>query len=636
MYFDRNWKTYYHDHLSDAATALDSVLQDGKRIFIGSGCGEPQHLSRTLLELMPDYHDLELIQNHSLGVMPEDWVPLQRCCRMRTFFVGPKLRKAVNLGLADYVPIYFSAIPELFREDGSLLPDICLIQLSPPDEHGFCSLGISVDISKAAIETGKSIIAQINPHMPRTLGDSFIHVTQVHHFIEHPEPLLEIASPERSAVAERITRYASHLIEDGSTIQVGIGRIANAVLRQLDDKKDLGVHAESITDAHLHLIRKGVITGYRKNFHQGKIIISFCLGSRELYDFVHNNPEVEFYPIDYINNSRVISQNDQMVAINSALEVDLTGQVCADSSGHKVYSGIGGYVDFMLGASRSQRGKSIILVPSTSPDGKKSRIVSHLTAGAGVVSPRSNVQYVVTEFGIAYLYGKTIRERALALIHVAHPKFREHLLAEAKQLRYVYKDQLLPPIYEPLYPGQWETYQIFPGDKQIFFRPIKPTDERALQEFFYSLPDQDIYYRFLSAMKVFPHRNTQSLCNVDYEHEMVIVGVTGEIGNETIIGLTRYVLDQSSNTAEVDFAVRADWQRMGIGSFLLHYLCEIAKTKGVSGFSAYVLGSNRKMLSVFHKAGYVVHHHFQDGVYEITFRFDEPAQTCLTDECAAD
>ncbi len=312
--------------------------------------------------------------------------------------------------------------------------DVALVQVSPPDEHGFCSLGIGVDLNKTAVDTARVVVAQVNPHMPRTLGDSFVHVSQIQHFVEYDEPLLSVTYRERSAIVERLAHYVAQLVEDGSTIQAGIGRITNAVLIHLDDKKDLGIHAEMITDAHLYLVRKGVITGNQKTLHRGKIITSFCVGSPELYDYVHNNPEVEFYPTEYVNDSRVISQNDQMVAINSALEIDLTGQVCADSIGHKVYSGIGGYVDFMLGASRSQRGKSIIVLPSTSPDGRKSRIVSHLSNAAGVVGTRGNVQYVVTEFGIANLHGKTIRERALALINIAHPKFRERLLDEAKQL----------------------------------------------------------------------------------------------------------------------------------------------------------------------------------------------------------
>jgi acyl-CoA hydrolase/GNAT superfamily N-acetyltransferase len=634
MYLGKDWQPLYRRRLASAEGILDELLADGRRIWIGPAMGEPRHLTRTLTGCLTRYRDLELIQCLSMGELPEDWSDLYQHCRLRTFFVGPRSRRAVNSGLADYIPIYFSQVPKLLRQEGPLGIDICLVQVSPPDEHGFCSLGISVEMTKAAAEQARIVVAQVNPTMPRTLGDSFLHVSQIDHFVEYEEPLIEFTYDERSAMAERMARYVSSLVEDGSTIQVGLGRITNAVLRNLEDKKDLGVHSEMITDAHLHLMRKGVITGNRKNLHRGKIITSFCLGSRELYDFVHNNPEVELYPTEYVNNSSIISRNHQMVAINSALEIDLTGQVCADSIGHRLYSGIGGYVDFMLGAAYSQAGKSIIVMPSTSPDGQKSRIVSHLTGGAGVVSSRSVVQFVVTEFGIANLHGKTIRERALALINVAHPRFRERLLVEAKKLRYVYQDQILPPIFEPLYPGQWETYQIFPspeGDQRVFFRPIKPTDERALQEFFYSLPDQDIYYRFLSSMRVFPHRNIQAMCNIDYEHEMAIVGTVGEIGSERIIALGRYIVDQKSNMAEVDFAVRTEWQRRGIGTFLLHYLCEIAKSKGVSGFTAYVLASNRKMLAVFHKVGYVVRTVLEDGVYEISFRFDEPADVCFTE-----
>ncbi|MHC1742369.1 MAG: GNAT family N-acetyltransferase [Syntrophobacteraceae bacterium] len=634
MFFDTNWKALYRDRLSSADAVLRSVIENGNRIYIGSGCSEPQHLVRALVGILDDYQDLELVQHLSLGALPQEWGVYASRCRLKTFFVGPKTRRAVNQGLADYIPIPSSSIPRLFREEKTWALDVCLIQVSPPDEHGFCSLGIGVDLNKAAATSARLVVAQVNSQMPRVLGDTFLHVAQIRHFVEQDEPLLEIIHRERSAVAERIAKYVAQLVDDGSTLQVGFGRVANSVLRYLDEKKDLGIHSEVITDAHLYLIRKGVITGRNKKIHPGKIVVSSVMGSRELYDFVHNNPEVELYPIEYVNDRRLISQNEQMVAVNSALEIDLSGQICADSIGHKVFSGIGGYVDFVHGASSAARGKSIVVLPSTSSDGRKSRIVSHLTQGAGVVSSRSVVRYVVTEFGIAYLHGKTIRERALALINIAHPKYRERLLAEAKQLRYVYQDQILPPIFEPLYPGQWEVRQVLGNDQEVLFRPIKPTDERAVQEFFYTLPDQDIYYRFLSAMKVFPHRNTQAMCNIDYEHEMAIVGVTGDVGNETIIALSRYILDLKTNMAEVDFAVRAEWQRFGIGTFLVHYLCEIAKSKGITGFTAYVLGANRRMLSMFHRVGYVVHTHFSDGIYEIEFRFDEPAQTCLTEDCS--
>ncbi|MGV8073310.1 MAG: GNAT family N-acetyltransferase [Syntrophobacteraceae bacterium] len=630
MFFGEGWKAEYKARLSSAGAALQSVIADGNRIFVGSGGGEPRYLTRALVGYLPVYYNIEIVQWQSMGALPEDWAELQGNCRLKTFFVGPNTRKAVNLGYADYIPIHSSAIPPLLRKGASWQPDVCLIQVSPPDEHGFCSLGIAVDINMAAAKSAKTVIAQVNPQMPRTLGDTFLHVTEIHHFVEYEEPLAELNFKQRSSVVERIARYVSQIVDDGSTLQVGFGRVANSVLWYLDDKKDIGIHTEIFTNAHLYLIKKGVITGRKKNLHHGKIIASCCLGSRELYDFVHNNPEVEFHPTDYVNDRAVIGRNDRMVAINSAFEIDLTGQVCADSIGHKVYSGIGGYLDFMHGAYLSDKGKAIIVLPSTSPDGK-SRIVSHLTHGAGVLMVRSVISYVVTEFGIAYLHGKTMRERALALINIAHPKFRKQLLNEAKRLRYVYQDQILPPVFEPLYPGQWETERIFPGDRKVVFRPVKPTDERAVQEFFYSMPDEDIYYRFLSAMRAFPHRNTQSMCNIDYEHEMAIVGVTGEVGNETVVALSRYMLDQKSNMAEVDFAVRADWQKLGLCSFLLDYLCKIAQDKGISGFTAYVLPENRSMLAIFQKVGYIVYTRIVNGICYIEFRFDEPAEVCKID-----
>lgn len=611
---------------------LRDILRDGLRIYIGSSCGEPQHLVRCLLELLPEYHDIEIVQTLSLGALPKDWKPLEGKARLKTVYVGPKSRDAVNEGLADYIPIYFSSMPRLFKEDPLWKFDIALVQVSPPDEHGFCSMGISVGMDKCAAESASIVFAQVNRQMPRTLGDSFLHTSRFHYFVEHDEPLPELVFRERSAVAERIARYISPLIEDGSTIQTGVGRIPNWVLIYLEGKKDLGIHTEVLTDAHMHLIKSGAVTGLKKTVNQGKIVASNCMGSRTLYDFVDNNPEVELYPIEYVHNRKLIRQHHRMVAINSALEIDLSGQICAESMGHKVYSGIGGYVDFMHAASSSKEGKTIIVLPSSTSDGRKSRIVSHLTDGAGVVSPRSTVGYVATEFGVAYLHGKTIRERALALINIAHPRFREQLMNEAKKIHYVYEDQIAPPIYEPLYPGQWETHQVFPPNVSLFIRPVKPTDERSLQEFFYSLPFEDIYFRFLSAMKAFPHRNVQAMCNIDYEHVMSVIAVTGGIGSEKIAGIARYILDQKNNMAEIDVAVGSDWQHKGIGSFLVHYIAEIAKNKGITGLVAYVLAANRPMLAVFHCLGYAVHSKLEEGIYEVSLRFDQPALACRTED----
>lgn len=622
--YKKDWQHAYQTKLTTADDALAHCLKSGSRIFIGSGCSTPQHLVHGLASRLGQYVDVEVIYSIAFGPSPFIQENLRHACRVKTFFVTDTLREAVFEGHADYIPVYLAQAPNLFRS-GVLDLDLTIIQVSPPDEHGFCSLGVSVEVVKAAAECGRYVVAQVNPRMPRVLGDSFIHVTELDAVVEQDEPLIEAPIPERRAIAERMARYVAKLVEDGATIQVGIGRILTAILSHLTDKRELGVHSEMITDAYLPLVERGVITGRKKSIHQDKIIASFCLGSRKLFDFVHNNPQVELYPSDYVNHPEVISRNHLMTSINSALQVDFSGQVCADSLGHKVYSGIGGYVDFSVGASRSPGGKSIIVLPSTSSDGKKSRIVSHLSLGAGVVGTRASAQYVVTEFGIANLHGKTIRERALSLINIAHPRFRGQLLTEAKRIRYVYEDQIISPSSGHFYPEEWETYQTFDSDLKVLFRPIKPTDERALQEFFYSLPDEDIYYRFLSSMKVFPHRDTQSMVNIDYENEMTIVGVLGDIGSEKITGVGRYILDQESNFAEVDFAVRSELQRKGIGTFLVRYLTEIARSKGVTGFMAYVLAANKKMLKVFRKTGYVIHRSLEDGIYEIKFRFDEPA-----------
>jgi acyl-CoA hydrolase/GNAT superfamily N-acetyltransferase len=625
-----NWRNLYDSKATTAHNAFARTLKNGSRIYIGTACGTPQHLVQVLAFCIRNYSDMEIIYSIALGESPFIQDELRPHCRVKTFFVTGTLRRAVNEGLADYIPVYSAAAPNLFRR-GALPVDVALVQVSPPDDHGFCSLGVAVDVVKAAAESARFVIAQVNPQMPRVLGDSFLHVSEVDAIVEHEQPLIEQPTPWRHALAERMAKYVAKLVEDGATIQVGIGRILSAVLAHLTDKRDLGVHSELLTDAYIPLIERGVITGRQKTLHKDKIVASVCLGTRKLFDFVHNNPQVEFYPTEYVNHPEIVSQNRLMTAINSALQIDLSGQACADSIGHRVYSGIGGYIDFSLGASRAPGGTSIIVLPTTSPDGSRSRIVSHLTPGAGVVGTRASARYVVTEFGIASLHGKTIRERAMSLINIAHPRFRDKLLEEAKELRYVYEDQIIAPPFGQLYPDELETYQIFEGDERVFFRPVKPTDERSLQEFFYSLPDQDVYYRFLSPMKVFPHGKTQAMVNIDYEQEMTIVGVVGEIGSEEIIAVGRYIVDQKSNFAEVDFAVRAHSQDKGIGTFLVHYLSEIARSKDVTGFMAYVLAANRGMLSVFHKTGYVIHSRLEDGVYEIRFRFDEPAQQCLTE-----
>ncbi len=621
----RDWRALYEKRKKNVEKAL-RVIRSGYRVFIGSGCSEPQHLAQHLEEVIPFLADLEILHILSVGKTRYTEAGFDRC-RLKSFFVAAASREAVAEGRADYTPVNLVDIPGLFRS-GAMPIDVALIQISPPDEHGFCSYGIAVDIVKAAAENSRYIIAQVNPRMPRTLGDSFIHVSHIDAFVPHEEPLLEFPQPFMNSIAVDIGRHVAGLVEDGATIRVGVGSISTAVLYALEEKNDLGVHADMLTDAYLQLVRRGVITNKRKTLHTGKIVTSFCLGSRELYDFVDNNPMVSFFPIDYTNNYLVISDNDNMVSINSGLEVDLSGQVCADSLGYEIYSGVGGAIDFLRGARGSRRGKAIMVLPSTTLDGAKSRIVPALTEGAGVVTTRGGVQYVVTEYGAVSLHGRSIRERALALISIAHPDFRDELMEAAEKLRYLEKDSRLAAMSRAIYPADWEHLQIFNGMNRFFFRPAKPTDERALKEFFYSLPKDESYFRFLSSMKVFPYYDVRGMVNIDYLKEMCLLGFSGEMGSERIIAIAHYIVDDETMTAEVDFAVHPDYAREGIATYMVRHIAEKGRTIGIKTIVSYISAGNERVFGVFQKLDYVIESSRVGGVYEIRIRLDQPAQTC--------
>ncbi len=625
-----NWSSVYAQRLKDASKAL-RVLKRGHRVFIGSGCGEPQHLVQSLEKVIQKLADLEILHILSLGKSRYTDASFHEKCRLKSFFVAAAAREAVAEGRADYTPVNLVDVPGLFRS-GALPIDVALIQVSPPDAHGFCSYGISVDIVKAAAESARYVIAQVNPKMPKTLGDSFIHIRDIDAFVECDEPLLELPRTEATPVAEAISVNTARIIENGSTIRVGMGYLASAVLSALHDKKDLGVHTDMLTDAYLPLIENGVITNAKKTLHPGKIITSFCLGARKLYDFVNNNPVVLFHPTEYTNDYLIISQNDKMVTINTALEVDLTGQICADSLGYEIYSGVGGSVDFLRGARSSRGGKAIFILPSTTADCKRSCITPTLTEGGGVVTTRGGVQYVVTEYGTAQLHGKSVRERALALIGIAHPDFREELMRAAHRLHYIERAMAHVHTAKALYPSQWEITQLFDDDSKVFFRPVKTTDGRALQEFFYSLPHDEFYVRFLSTMRVYPRYDTQRMVNIDYHRDVNIVGTVGEMGAERIIALGGYHLDEETLTAETDFVVHPEYGRKGVASFLIHHLTEIARGKGVRRFVSYISRGNEKVLGLFQKLGFVMEATLTDrGLYEIRINADQRAQMCLTD-----
>jgi 4-hydroxybutyrate CoA-transferase len=430
-----SWEIEYKKKLRTPDEALRCV-QSGMRVYIQPGCAEPETLVEALMQRGPHVNDVEIVHMLTFGVAPYVAPDMGGHFRHNAVFIGGNVRDAINDGRADYTPIYLSEIENLF-ESGAMPLDVALVQVSPPDAHGFCSFGIGVDTTLTAAKQAQYVVAQVNDEMPRTYGDSFIHVSDIDAVVESSRPLCEMKKVEITDMHTAIARNVAGLIEDGSVLQTGIGGIPDAVLNFLMDRRDLGVHSELVSDGAIPLIEAGVITGARKNFKPRKIIVGFILGTRKMFDFVDNNPIFEFHPTAYVNDPGLIARNDRMVAINSALQVDLTGQVCSDSIGNQFYSGIGGQVDFLRGASRSKGGKAIIALSSTAKGGTISRIVPMLSPGAGVVTSRGLVRYVVTEFGVAFLHGKSIRERAQALIEIAHPKFREELYGYCEQTKWL-------------------------------------------------------------------------------------------------------------------------------------------------------------------------------------------------------
>lgn len=428
----------YNSKLTTADEAVKSI-KSGYNIVIQPGCACPNELVRALVDRKDELKDVTLYHILIVGSIPYINPGMEKHFKHKAFFIGANTRQAVNEGRAEFIPIFLSEVPLLFKL-GRIKSDVALLNVSPPDEHGFCSYGVDVGTIKTPAEKSKIIIAQVNKNMPRALGDSFIHINKINYIVEYDEPIKELpqvdpdTAPEVLAVFDKIGKNVADLIEDGSTLQMGIGAIPDSVMKYLHDKKDLGIHTEMFSDGIIDLVEEGIINGEKKTLHPGKIIAGFVLGTQRVYDFIDNNPVIEFHPQEYVNDPFIISKNNKMVAINSAIEVDLTGQVCSDSIGTKFYSGIGGQVDFIRGAAHSEGGKPIIAIPSTTKDDSISRIVPTLKTGAGVVTSRGDVDYIVTEYGAVNLWGKTIQERAKALISIAHPKFRDELTKYAKEV----------------------------------------------------------------------------------------------------------------------------------------------------------------------------------------------------------
>lgn len=619
-----DWKEKYKEKISTAVAAVE-LIKSGNSIFVGTGCGQPQHLVNILVEHSSHIYDAHIVHLLTMGAAPYADEKFREKFKMNSFFIADNVRDALQKGIGDYTPIFLSEIPLEF-ETGRIPVDVALISVTPPDVNGLCSLGVSVDVVKSAVANARYVIAQVNSRMPRTFGDSFIHVNTIDMLVPYDEDIIEVPIPKSDETLRRIGQNIARLVEDGSTIECGIGRIPQALAEFLKDKKDLGVHTEMFSDWIIDLIECGAITCAKKSLNRGKVVASFCMGSQRLYNYINNNPFFEFYPSEYVNDIYIISRHEKMVGINVGLEIDLTGQVCSDSLGYKFYSGIGGQVDFIRGASRSRGGKAIIAMASTARDGKVSRIVPRLTEGAGVVTTRGDVHYVVTEYGIAYLHGKSIRKRVMDLVNIAHPKFRKELIQAAKAQNYIYEDQIELAWEQVAYPEELERYETLRDGTEMFFRPVKPTDEPALSEMLYSLSEESVRTRYMTHTIVFPHRDIQRFTNIDYRQDIAIIGVIPRVSGEEIVALAQYFLDPKTRAAEVAFLVQDEWQKKGMGTFLLDYITQIAKQRGVKKFYAKVLPSNEPMLAIFHNSGYKVNTEFDGYAYDITYDLTDKEQ----------
>ncbi|MGV8075675.1 MAG: GNAT family N-acetyltransferase [Syntrophobacteraceae bacterium] len=578
-----------------------SAIKKGSRVFISTGCSEPQHLIRAMVKDI-ELSDIQIYQmlSRTLAEYVDDEDFLGRFS-IKLFFISLPMRKAAFEGKIDYVPAYLSQISELFSSKAIGL-DVALIQVSPPDEFGYCSLGISVDITRSGMENAGIVIAQVNPQMPRTLGDAPVHVDEIDYLVIHDEPLVSAyITISQNEIAQRIGHYVSQLVNDGATIQVGYGQLPYLILGSLEGKKDLGLHTQMITDGFMPLFEKKIITNAKKSLLPGRVVTSLCMGSRRLYDFVDNNSMFLFMNSSYVNDPVVIARNDNLISISSALEVDLTGQVCSDSVGYLFYSGIGDQVDFLRGSAMSKGGFSIIALPSTAAKGTVSRIVSHLSEGAGVATTRGDVNFVVTEYGIAELKGKSIYQRVMQLSQIAHPKFRQALIEEAKKHHYIFADQLPPRQEDLIFLEGYKRSLPLRSGKTITLRPLLPSDEFAFRDFFYSLQAQTIYHRFFYHKKLFPHSVIQQQwANIDYRKNMSIIGLVSKGGHKEIMAIGTYSM-VGEGEAEVAFLVHEDFQGQGVGSNILKILEEIAKENNYKRFSAAVLKENNAMIHVFRK-----------------------------------
>jgi acyl-CoA hydrolase/GNAT superfamily N-acetyltransferase len=620
--------TYWADaYLQKRRSAADAIrlIKSGQRVFIGSACGQPQKIVRALSEAVPRLSGIEIVRLLSTETTPLSALADQTqdfALNLRTIYLGSANSEVIARHQRFITPMNMSEVPDLFISR-KLPIHAALIQVSPPDDFGWMSLGISVDVTLAAAMAADLVIAQVNTQMPRVLGQSFVHVNDVDIVVEHDEELLSVQNRPSSEIATRIGQLIARLIDDGSTLQIGLDAASQATTQALADKNDLGVHSQFITDDIMHLYSQGVITNRRKGINDGKLVSSAAIGSRNLYEFLDNNPAVDFRPSDYVNDPFIIARHNRMVSMNVARTMDLTGQVEVESSPRTFFAGISGIVDFTRGARRSPGGKAILMLHSTTEDGQASTIVPILN-NTNVGVPRADVHYVVTEYGAFNLLGKSLQERVVGMISVAHPNFREELFAAAKKLGLIGPERTLGEAVRGVYPVKLEETMEIEGE-EVVIRPAKPVDERRIQEHYYSLDKEDIFSRFRHEKTSFSRSEVEARSHVDYVRDLTLLAVVGEFGFGRVVAVGECMLIEKINMAEVAFSVNRQYQNKGIGRRMLRKLADTARETGIFGLMAYTSPNNQGMIRMFKSLPYKVKSTFDGEGLTLSCRFDELA-----------
>ena len=613
------------DYIGKRKNIEDAIkmIKSGQRVFIGSYCGEPQHLVTGLAQGARRLSDIEIIRLMSVEKTSLTSIAnrtMDQSLNVRSIYLGSAKSEELAKNMRFFTPVNLSEVPRLFKS--RLMPiDVALIQTSPPDDFGWMSLGVSVDVTMAAARSADIVIAQVNSRMPMVLGQSFIHVNDVDAVVEYDEDLVAVSAMEIPQRSDIIGKHIARLIEDGSTLQIGLDAASQATSLALSGKNDLGIHSQFFTVDMMRLYSMGVINNKKKGFNNGKMVAGCAVGTKDLYEFLDTNPAVDFYPFDYVNDIDIISRHYRMVAMNVAQYMDLTGQVSCDAQAYNLYAGVSGIPDFARGANRAKDGKSIIMMHATTQDRKQSRILP-LLGDTIITLPRQDVRWVVTEYGIANLFGKSTQERALAIISIAHPDFREELLFEAKKLGMVGPERTLGEAAKGVYPVQFEEWVEIDGER-LLFRPAKPLDERRIQEHFYHLERMDVVSRFFHDKTRFVRRDMEGMFHVDYINTMTFIGLVGEAGFAKVVAVGSYYLEHSDNTAEVAFSVSKEFQGKGLGKILIRKLAKAARENGIAGLCAITSPGNKNMIRLFKKLPYKVTTKLSDDLY-LSCRFDEP------------